>query len=214
MGEFSSYLSTPEDRTVPTDDDFAHLFARLEAGEPAAAAEVHARYACRLIGLARYGLNSRIRSRMDGDDVAQSVFRTFFRRAAAGAFDLASEDALWALLAEITLRKCGRWNRLFAAAKRDTRREIRLSPEDEESFVVQPIDTREPSPDDAAILVDLVEQVLTALEGRDRLVCELRLQGFTPPEIAQRAGCSEATVFRKLDRIKDTLRRFLPREDL
>jgi DNA-directed RNA polymerase specialized sigma24 family protein len=81
------------------------------------------------------------------------------------------------------------------------------------SCALEPADLREPSPADAAALLDLVEQLLAGLQGRDRQVCELRLEGYAPPEIAERAGCSEATVFRELERVQQKLHRLLPRED-
>ncbi len=187
---------------------FAVLMQRLEAGDAEAAAVIHARFCRRLIGLARRGLNDRLRPKLDADDVVQSVFRTFFRRAAEGEFDLEGADALWALLAEITLRKCGRWNRHFAARKRGGELEARplvgVEPEDE------PSDDREPSPADAAVLLDLVEQLLSGLRGPERLICEMRLQGYEAGEIAAQAGCSVATVFRKLDLIKGRLSRLTP----
>jgi RNA polymerase sigma-70 factor (ECF subfamily) len=189
---------------------FAALMDRLESGDPAAAALVYERYVRRLLGMARKALNSRLKGKVDADDVVQSVFRTFFRHAANRDFDLNDESALWALLAEIALRKCGRWSRHFAARKRGGEWQAEslqsCDPEDE------PADPREPSPDDAVMLVDLVEELLRGMDERTRLVCEMRLQGHAVAEIAARAGCTEATVFRKLDTIKGRLRRLCPDE--
>jgi RNA polymerase sigma-70 factor (ECF subfamily) len=186
---------------------FAALMRRLEAGDAEAAALVYGRFCRRLLGLTRRQLHDRLRSKVDADDVVQSVFRTFFRRAAAREFDLDGEGALWALLAEITLRKCGRWSRHFAARKRGG---LRAAPALDADGEGGPADPREPSPADAAALVDLVEQLLRGLGERERLICQLRLQGYEVAEIADQAGCSVATVFRKLDLIKSRLRRLLP----
>jgi RNA polymerase sigma-70 factor (ECF subfamily) len=190
---------------------FAALMERLESGDAGAAALVYERYARRLLGLARGALHSRLKGKVDADDVVQSVFRTFFRHAAQQEFDLRDESALWALLAEVALRKCGRWSRHFAARKRggelDAAALEGCNPEEE------PADPREPSPADATVLLDLVEQLLRGLDERERLVCEMRLQGHAVADIAARAGCTEATVFRKLDVIKNRLRRLCPAED-
>jgi RNA polymerase sigma factor (sigma-70 family) len=187
---------------------FADLMRRLEQGDPDAAAVVYEHYARRLIGLAQRRLPARLRAKVGPDDVAQSVFRTFFRRAAQHQFDLHGADSLWALLAEITLRKCGRWSRHFATRKRGGDAQAAaladLDPGDE------PADDREPSPADAALLLDLLEELLRGLDEREQLVCELRLQECSAAEIAERTGWSEATVFRKLDRIKRRLRRLCP----
>jgi DNA-directed RNA polymerase specialized sigma24 family protein len=102
---------------------FQNLLQRLESGDAEAAALVFDRYARRLIGLARRRLDERVRGKIDADDVVNSVLRTFCRRAAEHPFDLDGPDSLWALLVEITLRKCGCWNRHFRTRKRDVRRE-------------------------------------------------------------------------------------------
>jgi RNA polymerase sigma factor (sigma-70 family) len=195
---------------MSTPSSFAELVRGLEAGDPDAAARLYQRYACRLIGLARRQLSERLRAKVGAEDVVQSVFRTFFRRAADCTFDLGNEDALWALLAEITLRKCGRWHRHFAARKRHG--ELAAVPAGGDEAGEEPADPREPSPADAVVLLDLVEELFRGLDPRERLVGEMRLQGHAIAEIAQRAGCTEATVFRKLGVIKRRLRRLCPQE--
>src|SRR5262245_26841777 len=181
-------------------DSFADLTRRLGAGDPDAAAEVYARYARRLIGLARRQLDERIRTKVDEDDIAQSVFRTFFRRHAQRPFDLDSEDALWALLAEITLRKCGKWHQHFNTR---TRRVGLESPyAGDESWVDEPADPAAPTPEDAASLRETTEQLLQGLDERERQVCELRLEGYEVREIAEKVGWTQVTVQRKIRRIK------------
>src|SRR5690348_7387242 len=81
------------------------LIQGLQAGDPQAAEEVFARYARRLVRLAEQHLSRRLAARLDGEDVVQSVFRTFFRRAAAGEFRIDSSLHLWRLLVRITVLK-------------------------------------------------------------------------------------------------------------
>jgi DNA-binding CsgD family transcriptional regulator len=45
------------------------------------------------------------------------------------------------------------------------------------------------------------------LEARDLAILELALEGLSQAEIAQRAGCSERTVYRILDRLGQRLER-------
>jgi RNA polymerase sigma-70 factor (ECF subfamily) len=187
---------------------FAALMERLESGDAQAATLVYERYARRLLGLARQALHNRLKGKVDADDVVQSVFRTFFRHAANHEFDLQDESALWALLAEVALRKCGRWSRHFAARKRGG--ELKAVALEACTSGEEPADPREPSPADAVVLLDLVEQLLRGLGEGERLVCEMRLQGFPVADIAARAGCTETTVFRKLDLIRKRLRRLCP----
>lgn len=191
-------------------NSFAQLLRGLEAGDAEAAACLYQQFARRLIGLARRRLSERLQAKVGAEDVVQSVFRTFFRRAADHEFDILGEDALWALLAEITLRKCGRWHRHFAAHKRRGELDAVAALSDE--LRDEPADPREPSPADAAILLDLIEELFSGLQPRERLIGEMRLQGHSVAEIAQRAGCTQATVFRKLNVIKRRLRRLCPAE--
>ncbi|MFL5330799.1 MAG: RNA polymerase sigma factor [Gemmataceae bacterium] len=183
-------------------DSFPTVMRKLNAGDADAAAAIFEQYAARLIALARKHIDERVRSKVDQDDIAQSVFRTFFRRAGTGQFDLANEDGLWALLAEIAVRKCHKWNRHFHTRKRNAAREAAPDAAPETA-------ARDPGPDEATALADLVEQLLRGLEGRERVICEQRLQGEPVAVIAHRAGCSEATVFRALDTIKARLEELL-----
>jgi RNA polymerase sigma-70 factor (ECF subfamily) len=214
--EVSEKAAVSPDQSVDTftagtsGDSFAALMGRLEEGDAEAAALVYERYARRLIGLAHRELTSRARGPVGPDDVVQSVFRTFFRRAAEHEFDLHGEDALWALLAEITLRRCGRWSRHFAA-RRPRAEEPELAGVGAASY--EPGEDREPSPIEAAALTDLVGQFLRGLGEKEQLICEMRLQGYEVKEIAERTGVSTATVFRKLDLIKKRLRRLLPEDE-
>jgi RNA polymerase sigma factor (sigma-70 family) len=198
-------IPIPGGDVMPPPASFVELMQRLEAGDADAAAMVYQRFAHRLLGLARRALSARLQAKVGASDVVQSVFRTFFRGLAKRHLNLDGEDSLWALLAEITLRKCGRWHEHFATRKRSGELTTATLPEDvaEEG----PADTREPSPADAVQMLDLLEELLDGLDVQEQLICELRLEEHNVAEIARRAGCTEATVFRKLDRIKRRLRR-------
>ena len=65
---------------------------------------------------------------------------------------------------------------------------------------------REPTPSEAAILVDLVGQLMAGLPDEDRLVLTLHLQGYTIAEIKARTGRAMRTVRRILERVRKHLR--------
>ena len=70
---------------MPQSESFDDVMGRLRAGDQSAAAtEIFQRFARRLIGLARTRLDDRVRSKVDAEDVLQSVFRSFFVRQAVG----------------------------------------------------------------------------------------------------------------------------------
>ena len=189
---------------------FLDLLQRLESGDAEAAALVFDRYARRLIGLSRRQLDKRVRGKVDADDVVNSVIRTFCRRAAERPFDLDGPDGLWALLVEIALRKCGRWNRHFHTRKRDVRREQTPPPLADSDCAVEPHDRAAPWPEDEVVLRETVERLLGALDERTRTVCEMRLQGYEIKEIAVALNCTEATINRKIRNIKDRMKELWP----
>ena len=103
---------------------FDDLMARLNDGDDEAAAEIFNRFVRRLIFLARSRLNAQVRQKEDPEDVVQSVFRSFFTRQVEGQFEIGNWESLWAMLAVITLRKCGNRIEYFQAAKRNVQRNV------------------------------------------------------------------------------------------
>jgi RNA polymerase sigma-70 factor (ECF subfamily) len=190
------------------DPAFEALMERLRQGDEAAAAEVFRRFARRLIALAERRLSAQVRAKVDAEDVRQSVFKSFFRPQAAGEYDLDSWDSLWALLTVITLRKCGYRTRHFLAARRDVRHEAPPPAGEATSDAGWEAVAREPTPEEAALLTETVEQLLRGLEDDGRRIVELGLQGYKAPEISARVGLAERTVYRVLQRVKARLERW------
>jgi RNA polymerase sigma-70 factor (ECF subfamily) len=191
---------TPE----PSFDDF---MARLQAGDQDAARQVFQRFADRLIALAQSRLDPLIRRKTDAEDVVLSVFKSFFRRAAEGEFDLASWDSLWGLLVVITLRKCGREVKRFHRPGRDVRKETDLPPAGDEAEEGWEAVSGEPTPAEAAMLAETLEQFLAGLPERERQIAQLRLEGYTVPEISARVGRTEYTVHGVLKKVRKHLQR-------
>jgi RNA polymerase sigma-70 factor (ECF subfamily) len=188
------------------ESSFEELMQRLRAGDEDAAAEVFHRYAQRLIGLARTRLDHLVRQKMDPEEVVQSVYKSFFVRFADGQYDLKTWDSLWALLTRITVRKCGHRIEYFRAACRDVRHEAAPPAADDSTSSWEAI-ARDPTPAEAAMLADTVEQLMRLLDGRDRDIVSLTLQGLPSPAVSAQVGCSERTVRRVLDQVKKWLQR-------
>jgi RNA polymerase sigma-70 factor (ECF subfamily) len=186
-------------------DSFADLMVRLQHGDQAASSEIFDRFARRLIGLARSRLDERLRQKVDPEDVMQSAFKSFFRVHADGKLDLENWDSLWALLTVITLRKCGHRVEYFRAACRDVAREVTPRPSEDDSVQSFQAIARDPTPSDAAMLAETVEQVLRELGEREREVVTLSLQGYSATEISEHVGRTERTVHRVLKRVRERL---------
>jgi RNA polymerase sigma-70 factor (ECF subfamily) len=179
---------------------FEELMGRLRAGDQDAAAQVFHRFARRLIALARSRLDKLVRPKVDPEDVVQSVFRSFFARHAEDPFDLNDWDSLWAVLTVVTVRKCGHRLDHLRAACRDVQREVPAAAGWE-------VLAREPTPSQAALLTETLEQLMRALDDRDRQILTLSLQGLPPAAISAQVGYTERTVQRVLQRVRKWLER-------
>jgi RNA polymerase sigma-70 factor (ECF subfamily) len=182
------------------DSSFEQLVAGLRLGQNDAAENVFRRYAQALLARAAQEIDARLRRKVDPEDVVQSAFRSFFRRQAAGQFDLSDWGGLWALLVCITVRKCRNLNTHYRRDGRDVAREATGGDDGAQGEEVL---DREPTPAEAAVLGDLVQELMGQVVSQDRPIVEMRLQGYTPSEIADRTGRAERTVFRVLDRVRE-----------
>jgi RNA polymerase sigma-70 factor (ECF subfamily) len=194
---------------MPAEDSFAELMTRLRAGDEDAATQVFSRFTHRLIALARAHLDSRLRQKVDPEDVLQSVYKSFFLRHAQGELALGGWEGLWALLVLITARKCGRYARRFHAARRDVNAEAAAVDGSDESGVIAAF-SAEPSPTEAVMLSELVELLLRDLGERDGAILTLALQGYSAAEISNQLGRPPRTVYRVLKRIKRRLQAGAP----
>jgi RNA polymerase sigma-70 factor (ECF subfamily) len=185
-------------------DSFVELMGRLRAGEDAAATELFGRFAARLHGLARKHLDTALRQKVDAEDVVQSAYKSFFVRFADDKLQVGDWDNLWGLLTLITLRKCADRAEHFRAQCRALSREA--APLDGAEAGREAID-REPSPDEAAMLAETVEELFRGLDADERPIVELSLQGYTVQEISERLGRAERSVRRLRERVRKRLER-------
>lgn len=168
------------------------LLARVRDGSQDAAAALHARYAQRLLALARAKCGDDLAARVDAEDIVQSVFGSFFRGAAQGYYDAPTGDEIWGLLLVIGLNKIRAKGSHHRAAKRDVRRTVGEP-------AVNP-----PGTDEAAhtLLRMVVEEVVAGLPEGHRAAVRLRLEGFEVAEIAARTGRSQRSTERVLQEFR------------
>jgi len=175
-------------------DSFVEFVGKLRGGDDAAAREMFGRFAHQLIALALRHIDAGLRHKVDPEDVVQSVYKSFFvRYGDANNLDIVNWNSLWGLLTLITVRKCAERAAYHRAECRDAARELSPPREEEPAPWLEPLG-REPTPLEAAVLGETIEQLFAGLDEQERSVLELSLQGYTTREISDQLGRAERTV--------------------
>jgi RNA polymerase sigma-70 factor (ECF subfamily) len=185
---------------MPTPLEEQALIDLWRQGDENAARQIVERYIDRLLVLARRRISQRLASRVDAEDIVQSVFRTFFGRVRDGQFVFAEQDDLCKLLVRITLHKTLRQIAFHKAAKRDPAQETEQGDHHRERLLAL-LDT-EPSAEATVAFLDQLEHFLGQLKPDERQILELRLQGYSNDEIAAQLGIYDRKIRRAIERVR------------
>lgn len=168
----------------------ASLLRRFRGGDADAATQLYLRYAARLRAVATTRTAPDLAARFDPEDIVQSVFRTFFRRAAAGEYAAPTGDELWKLFLVIGLNKV----RATAAHHRAAKRDVRQTAAGD-ALAAAPAESRE---DDLRVLRMTIEDLMAPLPPTHREIIDLRIAGHEVAAIAARTGRAKRSVERIL----------------
>ena len=182
------------------------LLERWSDGDENAAEAIFQRYAQRTCKLAENMIAQRLKPRFDGEDVVQSVFRTFLRHSRDGDYRVGPVETLWKLLSEIVRNKIRQRVAFHRAQRRSVQREQAISDSPGEMGDNRFEAAFLPTAEDAVALVDEVSAALDAFEPWNRDVLQLCLDGYSTPEIAELLNCSRWSVRRALNAIGHALR--------
>ncbi|HUE74305.1 MAG TPA: ECF-type sigma factor [Pirellulaceae bacterium] len=180
------------------EESSALLANRLASGDPAIPQVVVDRYIGRLLALVRPRISRQLGRRIDAEDVAQSAFRSFFRRAALGELELGRGAPLWRLLSSIALHKLLKQAEHHSAAKRSLQRETTPRELTDGDWLAEAVAGREPDPAAATVVADELESMLAGLGPLARQIVEMRLADYSHEEIATAVERSDRTVRRIL----------------
>jgi RNA polymerase sigma-70 factor (ECF subfamily) len=164
------------------------------------------RFTRRLIGLARIHLHGQLQHKVDPEDVVQSAYKSLLVHYGDGALAAEGWEELWGLLSLITIRKCADRARYYQADCRDLKRETGALPSPDSTAAGLEAAGREPTPDEAAGLAETVADLLQKLNGDERKIVQLSLQGFSTQEISQQTGRAERSVRRLREHVRKQLR--------
>lgn len=176
------------------------LLERFRQGDGAAATALYQRYAGRLRVVTEARRDRDLAARIDADDILQSAFRSFFRRATEGAYHVTPGEELWTLLVSITLNKLRSAGEYHRAQKRDTR-----MTNGTETLLYAAADVRTHDASAVTELRWLIAEVIAPLPAAQQRMIHLRLEGYEVAEIAQATGRSKRTVERVLHDFREAL---------
>jgi len=176
----------------------ATLLVRFQAGDDDAATALYSRYAKQLMSLAHRNAGKALAARVDPEDIVQSIFRTFFRRASQGHYQIPDGDELWKLLLIIALNKVRSIADYHRASKRDAGQTQTLG-----SYDVGDVE------DSSQVLRITIEEILIELPEVHQRVVRDRIDGHEIKEIAERNSTSRRSVERMLQSFRNRLRKSL-----
>jgi RNA polymerase sigma-70 factor (ECF subfamily) len=182
------------------------LLRRFQGGSEEAAVEIYRRYAHRLRALAQARCGPDLASRIDVEDIVQSVFGSFFRGASRGYYEVPAGEELWKLFLVIALNKIRAKGAFHRAAKRDVR--LTTSPENLDAGAVADADSA-----DQAFLQLTIDEALDRLPPAHKQMVLLRLEGYEVSEISGKTGRSKRTVERILQEARNRLSELLLADD-
>jgi RNA polymerase sigma-70 factor (ECF subfamily) len=169
------------DPDVGTAGLFADLLRRVRAGDDQAAVELVRRHEAAVrLEVRRRLRDLRLRRAVDSLDICQSVFATFFLRAAAGQYDLGQPAQLVKLLISIARNKVAYLARKERAQRRDGRRV--------EPANLDGLEAGSPSPSQLVAGADLLREFRRRLTAEEERLADLRAQGRSWAEIAAELG--------------------------
>jgi RNA polymerase sigma factor (sigma-70 family) len=182
---------------------FAQLLCRLRQGDPHAAQELVSQYGPHVLRIVRRALSRKLRSKFDSDDFVQAAWASFFADLDRLGDNLRLEDVAAYLGAIARNKTIEELRRRLHTRRHTVQREASWSQGSEGPIATAPAPG--PAPGDAMVARETWNQLTDGRSDRSVQVFELRREGISHVEIAQRLGVHQKTVQRILDRAKRRL---------
>lgn len=181
----------------------SHWIERIKEGDSLAANQIWKHYFDRLVKSVRQRLIGQNRAVSDEEDIVLSVFDSFYAAAENGRFpDLTDRDDLWRLLLRMSARKVIDKRRHDQRQRRGGQVRVHSLAGDDETLIEVIGDA--PSPEMVLMMQESVEQFFSHFGvGQLRDLAVAKLEGHSNAELAQRFGCSERTIERRLHLIRE-----------
>jgi RNA polymerase sigma-70 factor (ECF subfamily) len=186
-----------------TGEAFARLLERARRGDQEALSELVRQYEPEVRIVARVRLGAALRPYLDTVDLVQSVHRSLLIGLRQDKFDISSPEKLVALALTIVRRKAARhWRRL----QRQQRLSVGPAAADNLPPLLASLASPQADPAELAQFNDVLQQLWKSLDGHDRQVLQLRLQGHSTAEVARTLGLDADVLRVRLSRLRQRLR--------
>lgn len=183
----------------------SHWIDLVKAGDSNAANRIWQHYFDRLVRSVRGRLYGQNRAISDEEDIVLSVFDSFYQAAENGRFpDLSDRDDLWRLLLRMAARKVVDKRRHDQRQRRGGNVQVHsMNQADDGARLMEAIGD-DPSPEMVLMMQESVEELFSHLGvGQLRDLAGAKLEGYSNAEIAERFGCSERTIERRLHLVRE-----------
>ena len=184
-----------------SEDPFDTLLHQVKSGSEAALTRLVHEYENEVRLAARMLLGSKLRRYVDSIDLVQSVHFTLFEGLKQGKFEITSPENLVGLAVTIVRRKIiNHW-------RRQERHQRWQAAESQQSIQDAAAGgDLQLGPAEVAEQKDAVDFILHQLQGTDRRLIELRLEGLTTAEVAERLQIDSHVLRVRLGRLRERLR--------
>ena len=187
---------------MPETGGFADLLARARGGDRAALHQLASDYEPRLRVVARVLLGPALRPHLDSVDLVQSVHKSLLLGLRDQRFVLDTPESLLALALTLVRRKVARhWRRLQRQQRLSG--DVHATPDLANALtgLSRPYD----DPAQEAQFHDQVAELCRNLKEPEQRLLELRMQGFSPAEIAAELGLTAVAFRVRLTRLRQRL---------
>jgi RNA polymerase sigma-70 factor (ECF subfamily) len=153
------------------------LVVRAQEGDQDAFASLYRLYANRLEKAIRRNLGSKLKARMESDDLIQSAWKDLLPD--LKRFEYQGPDSFFRWFSLKVIRKIRDKGKYFARGKRNAGREVRIGGEDEKPDGLPSLPSPDPTPSQAAMRRENIDQLMGLLDHlpdlqRQTLVFRLR----------------------------------------
>lgn len=171
----------------------------LSSGETASfhVSHVFAEWSTRLVNIVRSRLSRGMRKRVDAEDIVQSVFRTVWRRQQNGQMEIQDVTNAWRYMVRIAINKTCRAVRFNKASIRNVEKEI--------AAPLSAMPATSHHVDRSPLITEKLEAIASQLMGTHRQILELRFEGYTVSQVAEKVGVTRQTVYRCLHLVREQL---------